>query len=575
MKWSVGFKIGSGFVFAAIVMVVLGAFAYSNTTRLIERQSELARTERTLSTIHSITANLSAMESAARGYIITAGAKYLEPYHANLNTISQQMKELAQLTDDTPEQKRSVEALQGLIAEKLDLMKKAVEMRDQQGLDEVIRMMSTGANRSVMEDIMKNMAKIENIEAEQGKRWDEQARASIRSTTATVLYGIPVCLVLLALVGFALTRNISRPLNRMSRVAEKMAVGDLSLEIKDTGRQDEVGILEHAFKELESYQREMSELTHRIASGNLTVDVKPRSEKDLLGHAAAAMVEKLRQQIRKMTEGVNFLASAAGEIMATTSQVASAATETSTAVAETTATIEELRQTVQVSSQKAKDVSQNAQHAAQTSQSGKAAVETAVEGMTHIRLQMDSIAQSIVKLSEQSQTIGDIISSVSDIADQSNLLAVNASIEAAKAGEHGRGFAVVAQEVRVLAEQSKQATTQIRAILNEIQKAIGATVMSTEQGAKAVEVGMKRSQEAGETIRVLADGVTASAHASVQILASSNEQLIGMDQVAMAMENIKRASEQNAAGIRQAEIAAHDLNTLGQTLKQLIEQYRV
>jgi methyl-accepting chemotaxis protein len=195
--------------------------------------------------------------------------------------------------------------------------------------------------------------------------------------------------------------------------------------------------------------------------------------------------------------------------------------------------------------------------------------------MKRIQAQMGSIAESVVKLSEQSQAIGEIIATVNDLADQSNLLAVNAAIEAAKAGEHGRGFAVVAQEVKNLAEQSKQATKQVRGILGDIQKATSAAVLATEQGDKAVDAGVKQSTEAGESIRLLADGIIESARTAMQIAASSQQQLIGTDQVAIAMENIREASLQNVAGTKQAEAAAQSLHELGQRLKRLVEQYTV
>jgi methyl-accepting chemotaxis protein len=194
--------------------------------------------------------------------------------------------------------------------------------------------------------------------------------------------------------------------------------------------------------------------------------------------------------------------------------------------------------------------------------------------MKHIQDQMESVAASIVRLSEQSQAIGEIIATVSDLAEQSNLLAVNAAIEAAKAGEQGKGFAVVAQEVKGLAEQSKQATAQVRAILNDIQKAMSAAVMATEQGSKAVQAGVQQSAEAGQAIRMLAESIAESAQAATQIAASSQQQLVGMDQVAGAMENIKQASAQNAAGMKQVETTAQNLRDLGQKLKQLVEQYR-
>jgi methyl-accepting chemotaxis protein len=195
--------------------------------------------------------------------------------------------------------------------------------------------------------------------------------------------------------------------------------------------------------------------------------------------------------------------------------------------------------------------------------------------MQRIQEQMGLIAESIVRLSEQSQAIGEIIASVTDLAEQSNLLAVNAAIEAAKAGEHGRGFGVVAQEVRSLAEQSKQATAQVRTILNDIQKATSSAVMATEQGGRAVEAGVKQSDGTGEAIRVLADVISEAAQAATQIAASSQQQLVGINQVAQAMENINQAGSQNAVSTRQAETIAQDLYSLGQRLKTLIEQYNL
>ena len=273
---------------------------------------------------------------------------------------------------------------------------------------------------------------------------------------------------------------------------------------------------------------------------------------------------------RQLRESIVQLSSSSAEILATTTQVAAGAAETATAVSETTATVEEVKQTAQLASQKARLVSDSAQKVAQVSQSGRKSAEDAIQGMQRIQEQMESIAESIVRLSEQSQAIGEIIATVNDLAEQSNVLAVNAAIEAARAGEQGKGFGVVAQEVKSLAEQSKQATTQVRAILGDIQKATSTAVLATEQGHKAVEAGVKQTAETGESIRLLAESIHEAAQAATQIAASSQQQMVGMDQVALAMENIKQASGQNVAGTRQAEIAARGLHELGQKLGALI-----
>jgi methyl-accepting chemotaxis protein len=272
----------------------------------------------------------------------------------------------------------------------------------------------------------------------------------------------------------------------------------------------------------------------------------------------------------QLRETIGTLASASSEILAATTQQASGTAEEATAVQETSTTVDEVKQTAQVAAQKARAVAEAAQKAAQVSQDGRRAVEDSVKGTQEAKARMEALAERILVLSEQGQAIGEIMATVKDLAEQSNLLAVNAAIEAAKAGEAGKGFAVVAAEVKGLAEQSKQAATQVRGILSEIQKATQAAVMAAEQGVKASEAGVAVAAKAGDAIRVLTEGLTESAQAAQQILASAQQQAGGMDQVALAMENIRQASTQNMASTRQVERAAQDLNTLAGQLKALV-----
>jgi methyl-accepting chemotaxis protein len=332
----------------------------------------------------------------------------------------------------------------------------------------------------------------------------------------------------------ALNRYIALPLRKLARTAELIAAGDLSLATTAEPRKDEVGVL---------------------------------------GKALSRIAESLRW-IGEIAEAAILLGSSASEILASTTQVASGTAETAAAISETTTTVEEVRQAARLSSDKAKIVSDNAQQIAQVSLSGQTAVEESAAGMLLIREHMETIARTIVRLSEQSLSIGGIIASVNDLADQSNLLAVNAAIEAARAGEQGRGFAVVAAEIKSLAEQSKQATTQVREILGEVQKATGSAVMATEQGSKAVEAGVKLSSQAGEAILALAESSTEAAQTATQIVASSQQQVVGMDQIGIAMESINQAGAQTAASMRQAETAARNLHELGLKLKGLVQQYK-
>jgi methyl-accepting chemotaxis protein len=361
-------------------------------------------------------------------------------------------------------------------------------------------------------------------------------------------------------------------LRRISAFAERLAAGDLSVASVKRSEEDRLGIsLENLLDNL----RRISDFSQSVAAGDLTVQSIRRSEVDSLGISLEGMLQNLRHQTGEIQGAANVLASAASEIFTSATQFAANSNETASAVSQTTTTIEEVKQTAHQSNERARQMAARARTTDEIAQAGIVSVQETTRMMAKIRGQMDTIGASIVRLSEQGASIGEITSTVSDLADQSNLLAVNAAIEAAKAGEHGRGFGVVAQEIRSLAEQSKVATSQVRAILTEIQRATTAAVLAAEQGSKSVEQGEAQAGEARASIESLAKTVAEASQGAALISASSQQQLAGMDQVVVAMESIKAASVQGVAGTRQLETGAQNLNAVGQKMKQLLELYKI
>ncbi|RTL50585.1 MAG: HAMP domain-containing protein [Rhodocyclaceae bacterium] len=574
MKTSIGAKLWLSFLAVLAILLVVGAASYLSTVKLTETAQWVSHTREVQGRLKDVLSALQDAETGQRGYIITGEDRYLEPYRSATGRIDGILRSLKELTADNPSQQRRLESIGPLMAEKLGELRETIALRQSKGFDAARQVVVTDKGKKAMDDIRNLVKDMEEQELELLKQREDDARTRTELAVLTIVGGILLAAALVVGAGVFLTRHIAQPLRAVTAVAERITAGNLSIDLVPGKREDEVGALMWAFVRMAKSLQGMAAVAERVAAGDLTAQIAPQSNEDVLGNALAAMIASLRKMTQEIGEGVTVLAASSSEIVASTTQVASSSAETATAVSQTMATVEEVKQTSQLAADKAKQVSETAQRTVEISKSGKKSVEESVESMHRIQEQMESIAESIVRLSEQGQAIGEIIATVNDLAEQSNLLAVNAAIEAAKAGDQGKGFAVVAQEVKSLAEQSKQATAQVRAILGDIQKATGGAVMATEQGNKAVEAGVRLSAEVGESIRVLAESIAEAARAATQIAVSAQQQLVGMDQAVLAIQNIREASTQNVASTKQTEAAAQNLHELGVRLKQLVARYR-
>ena len=322
----------------------------------------------------------------------------------------------------------------------------------------------------------------------------------------------------------------------------------------------------------------MAEAVAKVAEGDLTVQVSTGNRDDQVGQIAQSFIKmtgRLRQQATAIAGNTSTIAAATAQITTSMAELASSVSETATAVAETSATTEEVKQTSLLASQKAQLVADNARRAVDLANDSQGATERTLADLGRLQEQMNGVASRMYRLSEQTRSIGTVITTVNEIFDQANLLAVNAAIEAAKAGEHGRGFGVVAQEIRALAERSRQATTEIPVILSEIERAASAAVAATETGTRSIEMVMGQSTAAGGVVRELSSTLAEAVQAANQILVSGQQQVIGMNQVAGAIESIRLASAQNADGARAVQESSRALDEVGRDLQLIVDWYKV
>lgn len=583
MKWfldlSTKAKLALGLGMIILPMALVLAFAYQGLRSIRDLQDRIFEHDyRKLILLSEIRGDLNRQRSHVLELVRTEDPAERSRLEASVvrtgEDVASEMEKLSGLIADDPDLAVQLQEWRRLTREIFAQRLETIELVRKGRMDEA-RHLPFGEQSERVEKL-REMTRVFTVKIE--KDVQSAVAASQKATERHLLLfsvaGVLAALLSVLVVLF-LNGVIARPLDDITAKAGRIAEGDLGVDVAATDRRDEVGRLQQAFHRMLQSLGETARAAKDIAAGKLRGTVKPQSDRDVLANAFAAMAANLRRMMGDISGGVNVLATSASEILAATAQVAAGAAETATAISETSTTVEEVKQTTHLTTKKAKAVSENAQKAAQVAQNGRKTVEQSLEAMVRIRDQMESVAESTVRLSEQSLSIGEIIESVNDLTEQSNILAVNAAIEAAKAGEAGRGFAVVAQEIRSLAEQSKQATSQVRAILGEIQKGIGSAVLATEQVGKAVEGGLKQSEEMGQAFRQLVDTVTEAADSAIQIAASSQQQLVGMDQVGTAMDSIRQASAQNLGGTKQTESAAQSLHQLGQKLKEMVDAYEV
>ncbi|MDP3580701.1 MAG: methyl-accepting chemotaxis protein [Ignavibacteria bacterium] len=322
---------------------------------------------------------------------------------------------------------------------------------------------------------------------------------------------------------------------------------------------------------------ESSEVLNKIAAGDLTARMVGsysgdfESIKENINHLA----ESFNNALSDVSAAIQATASASSEISSSAEEMAAGAQEQSSQTSEVASAVDEMTKTIMDTTQNASSASETAKNAGTIAKEGGRVVSETIQGMNRIASVVKESAETVHQLGKSSDQIGEIVQVIDDIADQTNLLALNAAIEAARAGEQGRGFAVVADEVRKLAERTTKATKEIANMIKQIQKDTSEAVISMTSGTVEVERGKELADEAGKSLSQIITGAQQVVDIVTQVAAASEEQSSAAEQISKNLEAINHVTNESATGIQQIARASEDLNRLTINLQELISRFKI
>ncbi len=489
------------------------------------------------------TLDLVNMETGQRGFLLTGKEESLEPYNLGKPSLEGHIKELNQLAAETNIPQRSIdlvlervnrwvdEAAEPEINARRDMNKHTMTM---EGLKLLVQ---NGPGKSIMDTLRAQIDEI--VDAEElliGIRGAEQQSASDFTVTVSIV-GSAIAVIFGMAVAWFITRGVLVPVRATNDILQDIATGD----------------------------------------GDLTIRV-PVSNSDEIGQMGTnfnAFVEKLQGIIGNIAEATGQLASASEEMAAVMEQTSAGVVNQTQETSQVATAISEMSATAQEVAQSAEGATESAGTANQEAKKGNQVVAETASAITDLANDIESSSSLVEKLKDDTKNIGTVLDVIRGIAEQTNLLALNAAIEAARAGEQGRGFAVVADEVRSLAQRTQESTTEIEALIVKIQDGVGQASEVMMQSRDSAGSCVEQAQTAGSSLSAIANAVEQILQLNTQIAAAAEEQSLASEEVQRSVVNIQSISEETSAGTSQTSKASAELAQLSEKLNGLVGQFRI
>jgi methyl-accepting chemotaxis protein len=550
--------------------------------------------------------------------------KEIDADYAAVDKTLKQLEEFSYSDEQQAELESLKATWQSYSAEAARVSKVAASGSEQKAVE----MLQIGGTIAAMQSTLdQSMTRLVNSFMQESEQLNHDGEMTYQQAALKLFIALGLALIISFMSAFMITSSINTPLKIMAGALLGLSLGNLNHEIPESvkrsviDRKDEIGECGKALYKTENYLIEMVGVADTIAQGNLTLDITPRSNGDELSIALQKMIQGLRRQVSRLAENAARLSSAsqqlslaanqagqaANQIVAVIQQVARGTSQQSESVSKTAASVEQmsraidgvahgaaeqseaitktstytaqLSKSIQQVSGNVKRVTDDSARAAVSANDGVQTVKATLEGMDNIRSKVGFSAEKVQEMGSHSSEIGVIVETIEDIASQTNLLALNAAIEAARAGEHGKGFAVVADEVRKLAERSSNATKEISNLVRNILATVSEAVKAMEESTQEVEKGVRYAEDTGQSydaiLAVIQDvhhQAEDAARAAEIMNKAASELVNAMDSVSAVVEENTAATEQMAASSGEVTQAIENIASVSEENSAAVEE---